>query len=90
MIDRRATAADPPPLIEDATAIVHRFTCTGCGQAFVCERPTSTDSSWNRYALHSYHCPRKWNVPGPGYVHDEIDSRPFNPIAPQPVWSPYP
>lgn len=71
------------------SAAVHdRFTCMRCGKSFVCERPTSNDSSWNRYALHTYDCEGR----GRGYERYEYDAivvGPFSPISAQPVWSPY-
>lgn len=64
--------------------MIHRYTCKGCGLAFVCERPTGTDCSWNRYALHE--CKgRRYQ----GYEHDEICTDHFNPIPAQSNWSPY-
>jgi hypothetical protein len=67
-------------------AEIHRYTCRRCGQSFVCDRPTSVDSSWNRYALHSYDCEGH----GPrGYEADTISTDPFSAVSVQPSWSPH-
>jgi hypothetical protein len=70
---------------------VHRFTCRRCGQTFACANSTSTahsistDSSWNRYALHTYECRGRGPV---GYDHDVIDTGPFHAVR-EVAWSPY-